>query len=714
METEPKIPDIECMIKWLTGAPDTPITWQCIHDQEGRAMLPIKSDLDNYTDEMETAQLQGYGVFFCPNEMDGKGRKINNVTSIRAFFVDGDNTPLPSEWLLQPTIITCRDNFHWHAYWILDEPMRTVEAFKPMQQLLIRCYNTDPAVCDPSRVMRMTGTVHQKTNDHSMYLICDGSGETYTYGQIKTAHQQAAAESPAPVAPALDISTVSAGSRHHALMATAANLRNYNHDPSVIRATLLAMRNTFDQSDRIISDEEIERIVTHTNTLEADLDIADVAEGAAIIERVQNNQAQEVEEDEELPEPTVWENPGPIPNNLLHPGGLLEEIMNFTLQQSHVRQPILAMGSALCTFGAAIQGGAKTVFGGHPSLMIVGLAPSGFGKDASLRVPQRLMKQIPQLYPALGFGDFASDAGLVTMLAMQNNCVCFVDEFGDILKYSKGVQSPTAMLASTLKRVWSCAGDEYRGKTYADAKRSIVIPNVNLNLYGATVPERYIESLSSADVKDGFVPRLLPFIVEERPDDQAPDFKTRPSKALIDGVTLWAAKKFDHIPTISYSPAAYEAAMAFRKEFAEKGREEGAKDEGSRNLYARAGEHCDRLALIHACSLDQEPTIDLRSFAWAAALTRHLIATQDYFIHNRMVDSKQHEIVLKVKDLIADAKTKGLPLSTLSRKTQGLRLSERKDAILSLLESEEIVTVIRKTKTKSANIFYLKKYAPHA
>jgi hypothetical protein len=78
----------------------------------------------------------------------------------RAVFVDGDNVPVPASWHAEPDFLVIRDEMHWHAYWLpADLP---IADFEEAQRRLAAYYGTDARVKDPSRVMRLAGTLHLK------------------------------------------------------------------------------------------------------------------------------------------------------------------------------------------------------------------------------------------------------------------------------------------------------------------------------------------------------------------------------------------------------------------------------------------------------------------------------------------------------------------------------------------------------------------------
>lgn len=117
--------------------------------------------LGEYDAMLASLNEAGAGVFVTVNVTDGQGRKEENITGLRALFIDGDGIPMPTAWPIEPNILVRRDDLHWHAYWFL-LPGEPLEAFKNAQHHLARYYGSDPAICDPPRVMRLPGFAHRK------------------------------------------------------------------------------------------------------------------------------------------------------------------------------------------------------------------------------------------------------------------------------------------------------------------------------------------------------------------------------------------------------------------------------------------------------------------------------------------------------------------------------------------------------------------------
>ena len=113
-------------------------------------------------EELAKLNTQGAGVFVCINRTDGRGRKAENITAVRALFADLDGAPLEPVMHanLEPHIIVASSPGRWHAYWMVSDCER--EQFRPLQLAIARKFNSDDQVADLPRVMRLPGSVNRK------------------------------------------------------------------------------------------------------------------------------------------------------------------------------------------------------------------------------------------------------------------------------------------------------------------------------------------------------------------------------------------------------------------------------------------------------------------------------------------------------------------------------------------------------------------------
>lgn len=146
--------------------PNGTFTFQTFDDNydEKRGSLAriFHGNLEQHFDELCALNARGAGVFVVINKTDLKGRKKENVTGVRAGYVDLDGVPLDPVICheLEPTIIVESSRDRWHAYYRCED--LRLDKFESLQLGLIDTFDGDPAIKDLSRVMRLPGFVHQK------------------------------------------------------------------------------------------------------------------------------------------------------------------------------------------------------------------------------------------------------------------------------------------------------------------------------------------------------------------------------------------------------------------------------------------------------------------------------------------------------------------------------------------------------------------------
>lgn len=133
---------------------------------------------------LATLNAAGNGIFFMVNHGDQQGRRTENVTSVTAYFVDLDGTPLYDLWPLPPTAITESSPGRYHAYWrVMDAPLNT---FTHTQKHIALLLAGDEKCVDLPRVLRLPGYQHQKSEPFTTRVIHTDPSATYTYAQVQT------------------------------------------------------------------------------------------------------------------------------------------------------------------------------------------------------------------------------------------------------------------------------------------------------------------------------------------------------------------------------------------------------------------------------------------------------------------------------------------------------------------------------------------------
>jgi hypothetical protein len=127
----------------------------------------------------------GACVAVAINPLRGPRRRIEEVTHVRALFIDCDGPR--RQPLALPTSITVRSRAGHHHYWLLRDPAAP-HLFANAQRQLASYYGTDSMVCDLTRVMRLPGFDHCKGARFRVRLLRADPALMYDLDEILRAH----------------------------------------------------------------------------------------------------------------------------------------------------------------------------------------------------------------------------------------------------------------------------------------------------------------------------------------------------------------------------------------------------------------------------------------------------------------------------------------------------------------------------------------------
>jgi hypothetical protein len=145
----------------------TRFTFQFFSDGSSKFAAIIHGTLDEVWPKvlaLNTLERQA-GVFVTISETDFKGRRLENIVKPRALFIDADSNELAGRCVdtfsacdTIPSILV-KSGRGMHFYFLSDVPL---DQFRECQEKLINKMETDPAIKDLPRVMRLPGTLHLK------------------------------------------------------------------------------------------------------------------------------------------------------------------------------------------------------------------------------------------------------------------------------------------------------------------------------------------------------------------------------------------------------------------------------------------------------------------------------------------------------------------------------------------------------------------------
>ena len=142
-------------------------TFQLAPDREGAPRRILHGPLFAGAHHLVEANRRGAGVYVMVAAGDLRGRKRENVRRIRCVFVDLDGEPLPPALEHQAHAIIWSSPGKAHLYWrVADVP---IDLFRAVQLGLAATFQGDTSVCDPPRVLRLAGLLHQKRDPFRVY-----------------------------------------------------------------------------------------------------------------------------------------------------------------------------------------------------------------------------------------------------------------------------------------------------------------------------------------------------------------------------------------------------------------------------------------------------------------------------------------------------------------------------------------------------------------
>lgn len=381
----------------------------------------------------------------------------------------------------------------------------------------------------------------------------------------------------------------------------------------------------------------------------------------------------DVPDDEEIAELNAIDgplttDPGPLPAQLLKPGGLLGRVMEHTLATATKPNPPLALAGAFALMGTLL--GRKVVADGgrtHAKVYALAIADTGDGKEWPRQVNAELLTRSGEMR-LLGGANLNSHAGVISMLSEWPVRLVQIDELGRYLAQANGKTANQHAQTVITSLLTLATGKDYHGEGLKDRKACRPVLRHHMCVLGSSTPDSFYGALSTEACTSGLLNRCMIFPGQKHPrikrDDECGP--ADPPDHLIAEVAAWtgwrknnlrpvhvgsdddgdmsapigAIKLADlHVCNVPTDQDAADHLWAFCLE-----REEMKKvsDPITGALLSRDWEKARRVALIIACSSgtpdEHRLRITLDDARYATQLVDYMTRYVIYQAHGRIID----------------------------------------------------------------------------
>lgn len=189
-QTDPSAVTTEEMLK-CQFKPDDEICFRVFDDRksgtfQGQKLSCRCAEYGRLEPELKRHNGLNRGVFFVVNY---GGQSDKEITRINAQFTEMDEGTFDEQWakvnnFLLPPSMVIQTRKSLHVYWFMDKSAK-VERFREIQKRLVKQFDGDPACVNESRVMRLPGFYHCKTDTPVMVrCVCFHPERVYTQEQL--------------------------------------------------------------------------------------------------------------------------------------------------------------------------------------------------------------------------------------------------------------------------------------------------------------------------------------------------------------------------------------------------------------------------------------------------------------------------------------------------------------------------------------------------
>ena len=250
--------------------------------------------------------------------------------------------------------------------------------------------------------------------------------------------------------------------------------------------------------------------------------------------------------EETLPQDNAVNGTKPWPNHILHPGGLLEKIMNYEMASAYKPMRLYTLGSAIALLSVVV-GQRVALKGVLPNLYVCILGDTCTGKNEPLQRTTSILIDAG-LSECYGGSAIPSGSSIITAVEEHRRCIYTCDECSFLFSSVKKKDSYTSDLPGVLMDLFTRKRNFLKQYAKKDEKR--VIPWFSLSFLGTSTPDSFWKSFTTEDCTNGLLGRFIFF--EYRGPEPVPNrnqiFEDTPSD-IVDGIRrLWSIETGEAMP----------------------------------------------------------------------------------------------------------------------------------------------------------------------
>jgi hypothetical protein len=379
--------------------------------------------------------------------------------------------------------------------------------------------------------------------------------------------------------------------------------------------------------------------------------------------------------------------------------GVLGNIVDWMTATARRPNRVLALATAVTVVGTLIGRRVAGPTRSATHLYVVGIAPTGNGK-------QHVLDSAVRLLEAAGAGDhigpskFFSLSAMIDLLDYKPLALCPQDEIGVFLKAitNRRASNHEAAVSQILRSLWGVSFATLPTPAWA-ARRMGLVSCPAISIVGVSTPDEFYSALQGDSVNNGFLNRFLALQSNVRATDATPADPAVPDRLreALRQLYLWSGPVSlmqINDPKVKYKPDilpwANDAARAVFEDLVRGVDRQTDEQQGVAPYIARCAEIAIRLATIRAAGRwGHGARVDASDMTWAAELAWQAGQAMTDAVVDQVPDSDRGVYLDKLLGIIRRRGT--VKVRDIQQYIRGrLRSADIKDILRQLIEAGDV------------------------